>query len=65
MPTVLSGDRETIARILEVAARLERQASRMQKIAVVDDHQKAGMAHYLKTEAWNLRKLLEKTLDTN
>ena len=65
MPTVPSCDRETITCILEIAARLERQASRMQKIAVVDDHQKAGMAQYLKTEALNLRKLLEKTLDTN
>jgi hypothetical protein len=49
---------EAMMLILQLADRMERQATRVANAAVMDDHQKAGLAGYLKTEASNLRKLM-------
>ena len=49
---------ETTILILQLAARLEQQSLTVAKAAVLGDHQKANLAHYLKCEATNLRALL-------
>ena len=49
---------EAMVILLQLADRLERQGQRITKAGHLDDHQKAGLAAYLKTEASNLRQVL-------
>lgn len=48
------------ALILTIAQRLEWQSRRLQKAAIIDDHQKAGTAQYLLNEAASLRVIVQR-----